>query len=278
MNSSAKKIEKPSAFLQIPAEGNMVNVNGFNLYYEIYGEGEPLLLIHGFGGSMSTWYKFLPELKKHNYKLILVDLRGHGRSTNPSGDFTHRQCAYDMFALLDYLNIKSVKAMGISTGGMTLIHMATQQPDRIERMVPIIATIYFPESARADMRMSPERLTPEYLQEKRKIHFYSDEQIKQLTKNFYDFAYNYDDMNFTKPYLSTIKAKTLIVYGDRDPLFPVDIGVEMYNNIPGSYLFVAPNTGHDVPIPGSGDENVIGNLFLKCVLQFLNGEWDKTDI
>lgn len=276
MNSSAKKFERPSTSLQIPAEGSRIDVNGFNLYYEIYGEGEPLLLIHGFLGSMSTWYPFLPELKKHHYKLILVDLRGHGRSTNPSGNFTHRQCAFDVFALLDYLNIKSVKAMGISSGGMTLIHMATQQPDRIERMVSSIAGIYFIESARANIRkMMWESLPPDYLQEKRKIHFYGDEQIKQLTKNFSDFAYNYDDMNFTKPYLSTIKAKTLIFYGDRDPVFSVDIGVEMYNNIPDSYLFVAPNTGHHVPIPGDGDENAIGNLFLKCVLQFLNGEWDK---
>ena len=62
------------------------------------------------------------------YRLIIPDLRGHGRSTNPSGLFTHRQCAEDLFALLDQLEILRFKAVGISAGGNTLLHMATARP------------------------------------------------------------------------------------------------------------------------------------------------------
>ena len=94
------------------------------------------------------------ELAEH-YQLIIPDLRGHGRSTNPSGAFTHRQSALDVYALLDQLGVKRFKAMGISTGGMTLLHMATQQRDRVEAMVLIGATSYFPEEARAIMREVP---------------------------------------------------------------------------------------------------------------------------
>lgn len=236
-----------AALDQPPAAGKTVAVNGIELYYEIHGQGEPLLLLHGFGGSGQMWAPFVPELAKQ-YQVIVPDLRGHGRSTNPSGRFTHRQSALDVFALLDRLGIKTFKAMGVSTGGMTLIHMATQQPARVEAMVLIGATIYFPEQAREIMRKTTvESMTPEDYQRARAIHKHGDEQIRALRQQFHDFKDSYDDMNFTGPFLSTITARTLIVHGDRDEFFPVSIPVEMYRSIPHSYLWIVPNGGH-VPI------------------------------
>ncbi len=85
------------------------------------------------------------------YRAIVPDFRGHGRSTNPSRAFTFRQAASDMFALLDHLSIPRVKAVGLSMGAKTLLHMATQQPDRVEAMVLVSATPYFPAEARAAM-------------------------------------------------------------------------------------------------------------------------------
>src|SRR5918993_2958130 len=83
--------------------------------------------------------------------------------------------------LLDKLGIRSIKAMGVSSGGKTLLHMATQQPDRIEQMVLIGATSYFPEQARVIARKSgPDSLTTEVLERERKIHVHGDEQIRQL--------------------------------------------------------------------------------------------------
>jgi pimeloyl-ACP methyl ester carboxylesterase len=232
---------------ETPAAGKTVAVNGMQMYYETYGEGDPLVLLHGFGGSGQTWSRFIPELSKR-YRLVVPDLRGHGRSTNPSHEFTHRQSARDVFALLDQLGIRKFRAMGISTGGMTLIHMATQQPARVEAMVLIGATIYFPEPAREIMRKSTvESLTPQEYERRRRVHKHGDEQIRELQRIFYDFKDSYDDMNFTGPYLSTITARTLIVHGDRDAFFPVNIPVEMYRSIPHSALWIIPNGGH-VPI------------------------------
>jgi pimeloyl-ACP methyl ester carboxylesterase len=232
---------------ETPAAGKTVAVNGMQMYYETFGEGEPLVLLHGFGGSGQNWSRFVPELSKR-YRLIVPDLRGHGRSTNPSHQFTHRQSALDVFALLDQLGIRKCRAMGISTGGMTLIHMATQQPARVEAMVLIGATIYFPEPAREIMRKSTmERLTPQEYDRRRRVHKNGDEQIRELQRIFYNFKDSYDDMNFTGPYLSTITARTLIVHGDRDAFFPVNIPVEMYRSIPKSALWIIPNGGH-VPI------------------------------
>jgi pimeloyl-ACP methyl ester carboxylesterase len=232
------------------------------MYYETFGEGEPLVLLHGFGGAGQAWSAFIPELAKQ-YRLIVPDLRGHGRSTNPSHQFTHRQSALDVFALLDQLGIRKFRGMGISTGGMTLIHMATQQPSRVEAMVLIGATIYFPEQAREIMRRrTVESLTPQQYAQRQRIHKRGDEQIRELEQIFHNFKDSYDDMNFTGPFLSTITARTLIVHGDRDAYFPVNIPVEMYRSIPKSALWIIPNGGH-VPI---GDPKV---PFTRTALEFL---------
>jgi pimeloyl-ACP methyl ester carboxylesterase len=131
---------------------------------------------------------------------------------------------------------------------MTLIHMATQQPARVEAMVLIGATIYFPEQAREIMRKSTvESLTPQDYEQGRQIHKHGDEQIRELRRIFHGFKDSYDDMNFTGPYLSTITARTLVVHGDRDVFFPVDIPVQMFHSIPNSALWIIPNGGH-VPI------------------------------
>jgi pimeloyl-ACP methyl ester carboxylesterase len=133
--------------------------------------------------------------------------------------------------------------MGISAGGMTLLHMATQQRDRIEAMVLIGTTPFFPEHVRSIMREAAgEKVEPPNACATR-----GEPQMQELAAQFVRFKDSYDDMNFTPPYLSTIKARTLIVHGDRDPFFPVSIPVEMYDAIPGAALWIVSEGGH-VPI------------------------------
>jgi pimeloyl-ACP methyl ester carboxylesterase len=164
----------------IPTENtaNTLQVNGIELYYEAQGAGEPLLLLHGGSGSQEDLVhagrdKFLQE-----YSLIMPDARGHGRSTNPAKTITHRQCALDTLALLDHLGIRKCKAIGLSMGGNILLHMATLQPERIEAMVVVSATMYFPEQARAIMRqVSIDNQPAKAWELMRKRHKHSDEQI-----------------------------------------------------------------------------------------------------
>jgi pimeloyl-ACP methyl ester carboxylesterase len=255
--------------------GSFADVNGgARIYYEVTGQGEPLLLIHGFGNSGAAWNPVKESLSA-KFRLIVVDMRGHGRSTNPAKTFTHRQSAQDMFGVLDKLGLKTCKAMGISSGGMTLLHMATQQPDRIESMALIGATIYFPEQARAIMRKTdPGNIPPEAMERDRRQHAGGDEQIRQLRTNFRDFKDSYEDMNFTGPLLSTIRARTLIIHGDRDQFFPVNIPVEMYRSIPRSYLWIIPNGGH-VPVFSSGKRLSHQEAFVATAIDFFSGNWDR---
>ena len=251
------------------SDHDSVVVNGISLAYRVIGEGEPLVLLHGFGGTGRSWGLLIENFSSH-YRLIVPDLRGHGHSTNPSGQFTHRQSALDVFALLDQLGVDSFRAMGTSTGGMTLLHMATSQPERVESMVLIGATSYFPEQAREIMRASdPDNIRDQDLEAAARRLAGGVEQARALARQFHAFKDNYDDMNFTPPYLSTITASTLIVHGDRDQFFPVSIPVEEYEAIPDSYLWIVPNGGH-VPLLGSERGRA---TFSEFVLDFLAGKW-----
>lgn len=221
-----------------------VDINGLTLFYRDNGEGTPLLLLHGFTGSGNDWqHVFASPLPQ--YRTIVPDLRGHGRSTNPSGVFRFAEVALDMFALLDHLGIDRVKAIGMSAGANTLLHMATQQPDRIEAMIHVSGTPRFPEQARAIMRMmtTEGRSDVEWV-EMRRRHHHGDDQIRALWRHAREFADDHEDMNFTPTLLSTMTARTLIVHGDRDPLYPVELAVELLRSIRAASLWVVPDGGH----------------------------------
>jgi pimeloyl-ACP methyl ester carboxylesterase len=236
---------------------NTLEINGIQLYYETQGAGEPLLLLHGGSGCHEDWAYAGREEFLREHALITPDARGHGRSTNPAKSITHRQCALDTLALLDHLGIEKCKAIGISMGGNILLHMATLQPDRIASMVVVSATMYFPEQARVIMRQVPvDTQPPQAWETMRKRHKHGDEQIKAIWEWSRGMADSHDDMNFTPASLSRITASTLVVYGDRDFLYPVEMGVDMYRAIPRSALWVVPNGGH-------------GPVFLDAAPQFV---------
>ncbi len=227
-------------------QGKRVNLGNIDIHYEEFGAGKPLILLHGFGGCTQNWYPFVDALAQH-YRLILVDLRGHGYSTNPDNLFTHKAAAQDIFQLLDHLEIHSFSAMGMSSGGMTLLHMTTSQPERIEAMVLISATTHFPAQARAIMRNASLATMPRAVQEMyRACATRGDEQIQQLIAQFNALADNNEDMNFTEQDLARIRARTLIVHGDDDRFFPVDIPQAMYRAIPNSELWLISGGDHAV--------------------------------
>jgi pimeloyl-ACP methyl ester carboxylesterase len=237
----------PYASNQQRPRGHTLQINNIEMYYEEYGVGEPLVLLHGFGGCSQNWHPFTDNLSER-YRLILVDLRGHGYSTNPEAGFTHRQAAGDVFLLLDKLGVGNFSAMGMSSGGMALLHMATSQPKRIESMVLISASSHLPEQARVILRQASfERMPEEVRQMYRQCAKRGDAQIRQLIAQFNALNENYDDMNFTEQALSTITARTLVVHGDRDRFFPVEIAASIGRSIPDAELWIIPG-GEHVPI------------------------------
>lgn len=272
MPSSPIRVDLPvPSELDPTPEGRLALVNRAEMYYEIHGQGEEnLVLLHGFFGSGAIWHPWL-HLLTERYRVILPDLRGHGRSNNPSGVFTHRQAAQDILALCDGLGVDRFCAIGASTGGMTLLHAALQAPDRIEAMVLIYASTHFSESARRIMaHHDPAKLTPaEWAQEiaqRRTLHRRSDEQVRALREQFYAFRLDTEDMALTDDDLARIRARTLVVHGDRDALFPVEIPLALYRGIPWAYLWILPGWGHG-PLETHAEE------ILTLGQRFLCGAW-----
>src|ERR1700722_13411501 len=101
------------------------------------------MLLHGGTGCHENWAHAGRGQFAREYTIIQPDARGHGRTTNPQKTITHRQCALDALALLDHLGIGKCRAIGLSMSGNTLLHMATLEPERIEAMVAVSATMYF---------------------------------------------------------------------------------------------------------------------------------------
>ena len=243
--------------------GRVETLNGVNIYFEVHGAGEPLILLSGFTGSSHDWISSL-NLWSDHFQLILPDLRGHGLSSTLTKPFRHDDAAVDMFALLDYLGITSFSGVGVSAGGNVLLHMATKQPNRAKAIVVVSATPYFPPQARAMMRQYPDNLPEQEWERLRHIHPGGDPQIKALLQSASSFAESRDDLNFTQPQLATIQARTLIIQGDRDPLYPVELSVEMAKAIPHSNLWIIPNSGHGPVIGEKWPE------FIKASISFLS--------
>jgi pimeloyl-ACP methyl ester carboxylesterase len=242
----------------------IIKVNGIDLYWEEVGDGEPLLWLHGGMGVGSDWRYVFPE-PPAGYRLIAPDLRAHGASTNPPGGFTFHQCALDVQALVDHLGIERCKAIGMSGGGITLLHLALLRPDRITAMVVISAPPHFPEPARQIMRQLSEATLGEAEMARMRTRHKREGQVQELIGIMRSLADSYDDVNFTGTDLERISAGTLIVFGDRDPLYPVSMAVDLYNAIPRAALWVVPHGGHG---PIFGDD---ATRFRDVALTFLRG-------
>jgi len=241
-----------------------LRLDDIDLYVETHGEGEPLLLLHGFTGSSQDWVYAGRDHFAERFKLFIVDARGHGRSTNPTRKLTHRQSARDTLAVLDALGIQTCKAIGMSFGGNVLLHVARLAPSRIESMVIVSATPYFPDQARKLMgAVAAENQTPESWQRMRERHKLGDEQIRALFEQQYAFKDSYDDMDFTPATLAEISTPTLIIQGDRDPLYPLELSVEMYRALPRAALCVVPDAGHGPIFAAHAD------AFVRNAMQFL---------
>jgi len=234
----------------VSANGKFATVNGAKIYYEESGQGEPLFLLHGFGGTASTWKPFIAEYAK-KYRVIAWDMRGHGRSTNPDTTlaFLHATAAKDLLALMDHLKLNKVKVMGHSSGGMTLLYANTMAPDRFDAIVPVAAQLYYSAAVRewVATKAQPEMSFTQWGLEKS----HGKEKGTRLSQQFYNFRKLYGDPALTPDQLAKIKARTLIIHGD-DDFVPVSQAWEMFQAIPGARLWISPNTGH---APQYGEEN-----------------------
>ena len=272
------------------------NINDMDMHFEVLGEGEPLFFLHGFLNAGVLWEQ-VKGIYAKDFLVVIPDLRGHGKSNNPSGITSHRQSALDIHALIDHLGFDRINGLGYSSGAATLLHMAANKPDSIDTMVLTAPPEDFFETDEARHQAFLKRLqeqkealgqpkepeislgnmeeffirtfggTKEKWRNRRTWHKGGDEQILALL-NPNQLPLEIDDIGFTPSRLATISAKSLIVHGDRDPQVPVDRSFAFYKAIPDAYLCVVPNGFH---VPSFGP---IKDTFVETTLSFLKRSWN----
>lgn len=268
-------------------ETKIVPVNGLELFVRIGGSGPPLLLLHGFFQTGSQWQSYIDDLSR-DFQLIIPDLRGHGQSTNPSGKFTYALTAADVLALLDHLEIETCLGVGYSLGGIALLIMAIEQPQRISAMSVWSSSPVLKEQARKVMRaLTMKKIETEmtsWLQWLSANHVRTEGQFDALLAQYHRIAETSGILNLSARELGSIEAKTLIIHGDRDAYFPVDIATGLHATIPDSSLMILPNTGHGSVFKRLGeymvsspvaDSNAQGG-FPKIVKNFLVDAQEQT--
>lgn len=255
------------AWAQPMPPGQVIHVNGIDLHYVDRGKGEPLLLVHGIGGCGDGQMRWIADALAQDYRLIIPDLRAHGWSTGAASSFTTLKASEDIAALLNSLGLRRVSAIGVSAGGMVLLHLATREPDRISSMVLVGTGHRITDQTRAfarGMTMGTLKGAARDLYQSCAVR--GEDQMQGLVDRFRSLVgTNTDDVNFSTVRLNSIRARTLIVHGDRDKLFPVEIPFEMYRGIPKSELWIVPGGGHP-PIWGDNRPE-----FLRVTREFLKG-------
>ncbi len=238
---------------QLPKKTDTVRVNNIDLYYEVYGEGKPLLLLHGWTQSSQFWSAYIPDYAK-TFEVYAVDLRGHGRSTPLAKDFSIKKTADDLIALLDHLSLKKVKAIGLSFGGITLLQLASLHPNRIEAMVLIGAAHNYSgkDNNTLDDKFNFDDLPAQFIEQLKKTHVHGDPQIRAL----FNPELNYE-IRLSDESLRAIQAKTLVVSGDRDEILGVQAAFALHAHLPHSSLWVLPDQGH-IPINDTNRSDFIG--------------------
>ena len=260
-----------------------VNVNDISLYYEESGEGEPLLFLHGLGTDGRSW-EYQRDFFAEQFRVIVVDVRGHSRSAQPPGPYSVSQFAADIFALLDHLQIDQFHLVGLSMGGMIGFQMAVDQPKRCKSLTivnsgPELVPRTLKErwqilQRRLVLNFSSmekigefigERLFPEPEQAEYKELFV--QQMRENDPQAYKAATNALIGWSVRSKLNRIQCPVLVISGDMD-YTPVATKEAYVRELPTARLQVIHNSRHGTPIDQP-------EAFNTAVLQFLRTVSEK---
>lgn len=239
------------------------HVNDINIYYEVYGSGEPILLIMGLGGSLLGWQSQIPTLSQH-LRVIALDNRGSGRSDMPETDYSMGLFADDAAALLRALNYESAHVFGVSMGGMIAQELALHHPSMVRSLI-LGATspclVAMPPTREAfEATVKAQDMEPRQAFETTIWSGYSEEYLAankediwrraqaetayasppEFWRRQYDAVVKHD----TRDRLDAIAAPTLVIGGEDDPLVPVENSRFLADHIPQAELMLFPNARH----------------------------------
>jgi len=224
-----------------PDQSGYAPVNGIQMYYAVFGAGDPILLIHGGLGHADIWASQVATMSK-THKVIVADSRGHGRSTRTEQPYGYDLMASDYLALLDYLKIDKTALVGWSDGGIIGIDIALHHPERLTRLFAQAANV---TTDGVDPGVMTNKTFAAYIDR-------SGRDYKKMSKtpDQYDaFVAQISHMwesepAWTKEQLGKITTPTAIVAGDHDEAIKREHTEYMASVIPGAKLIILPNASH----------------------------------
>ena len=221
-----------------------VQVGDLHQRFRRMGQGPPLLLLHGLTNTWRVWRPYLSSLGAA-HELIVPDLRGHGDTPNPAATLSATQVAADMFALLDALRLDRIQIAGYSFGGHVALRMAAMHPERVDAMVVIAGAHRLIGSAKQYHEDAVRSEIPSdwWLSEVSTWHPGGERQVRSLARQGCASALE-GAFAMSESSLAAIRARTLIIQGDRDEIFPLETALDMYRKIKGSQLWIIPKADH----------------------------------
>lgn len=250
-------------FGQNTKTGKYYTIRGIRMYCETYGQGKPLLFIHGNGGSIKDFSKNIPFFSK-KYKVIVADSRAHGKTIDTKDSLTYEMMADDYAALLDAMHIDSAYVIGWSDGGINGLLLALRHPGKVAKLA--ITGANLAPDTNAVFKEVWDLVIPEY----RKL---GDKRNKNANekKQYKLFRLLAEQPHIKVSSLSKINCPTLVIGGDHD-VIREEHTMLIYHSLPKAYLWILPNSGHSTPVVYSEAFNATVADFFKYPYRIIKGE------
>jgi pimeloyl-ACP methyl ester carboxylesterase len=235
--------EKTADPVSTPVESGHADINGLRMYYEIYGEGKPLVLIHGGGSTIQTSFgRLIPHLAR-NRKLIAMELQAHGRTADRRTPLSFEQDADDVAGLLKHLGVEKADILGFSNGGTTALQVAIRHPEKVSHLV-ICSALVSRDGAHDEFWNFMKHAKIEYMPRELKDAYTRVAPDSSGLQAMHDrcAARMVNFVDIPAEQIRSVKAPVLIVTGDRD-VCSVEHMLALHRSMEGSRLAVLPG-GH----------------------------------
>ncbi len=229
-------------FLPATDKGQYADVNGLRLYYELHGDGPPLVLIHGGGSTITTSFGKILPLLAEMHQVIALELQAHGHTSDRDAAESFEQDADDVAGLLSYLKIEKAALLGFSNGGSTALQVAIRHPEKVQSLV--VASACYKRSGlhswfwegmnKADFSHMPQLYKDAFLA----VNNSPAALLNMYTK---DAGRMQTFVDWDESLISAIQAPVLVVVADHD-VVTIDHSIELHRLLPNARLAILPGT------------------------------------
>jgi pimeloyl-ACP methyl ester carboxylesterase len=233
------------------AAGSTFVHDGVKLYYEVYGVGEPVLLVHGNGGSIADMAAQIDHFRKR-YKVIAMDSRDQGRSADSPDKITYEKMTGDLVALLDHLKAGPVNVLGWSDGGIEALLLGIRHPEKVKKIAAMAA----------NLNPTDQALSSEVLDLVKTMVTSMPSDTAESRRERKVTGMMLEEPHIDPKALEQIKAPTLVLAGDHDVIRLEHI-VEIFNHVPNAQLVIFPNATHMIPFDDPATFNAAVDRFFR---------------